>query len=236
VAALAPYIRRLLSVAPGSRAAVAEQEAISSLFIAVLREGGRKAGEALFEALADEGFVVERIDALPCFWRVKTPPPRVLELWFTGGDDPVIGSSSYRIGKPWGSPGQKAALRMQEAFYKRYEGLAGRENAHLTRRDRATLLIGEFEADVNNGGFDQYLGNKGVERARETLGYLVAIGAKRTARWLSAALAPRRTRRALEKLDEQFYERPEDLPSLVMQHYFRMKGVPGGRRRKAAGA
>jgi hypothetical protein len=222
---LAPHIRRLLSVAPGSPVAAREQAAIESLFIAVLRAGGRRAGEALVQSLADDGLVLERLDVLPCMWRVSTPLPRVLELWFTGGDNPVIGSLSYRVGRPWGSRRQQAAAKLQAAFYSRYESLAGKENGRLTRRDRTVLLVGEFEADVNNGGFGQYLGNKGVDRARETLGYLVAIGAKRTAGWLSAALATR-NRQTLDGLDEQFYEKPEDLASLVMQHFFGSTGRP----------
>ena len=128
------HIRTLLSATPSSPEAMAAQEAIEVLFLAVLRGGGRDAGEALVQSLAADGYELERLDALPCMWRVKLPPPRVLELWFTGGDDPVIGSLSYRVGAPWGSRRQRSAAKLQAAFYARYEGLASRkDDAQLTQ-------------------------------------------------------------------------------------------------------
>jgi hypothetical protein len=48
--------------------------------------------------------------------------------------------------------------------------------------------------------------------------HLSTIGARRTARWLTAALAPTADRSGLEKLDRQFHARPEDLASLVMAY------------------
>jgi uncharacterized protein DUF4375 len=214
---LTPHIRRILSVAPGDPSVIEETHAISHLMIVALRQG-RAAGERLVESLADDGFVLERVDVLPCMWLVKTPPPRVLELWFTGGEDPVIGSLSYRVGKPWGSPKQRAVLKLQTEFYSRYETLgARREAVRLTPRDRLILLVGDFEADVNNGGFDQYLGNKGLPTAREALRALKTIGAKRTAGWLTAALEAPGDREALDRLDAAFHERPEDVAALVMR-------------------
>jgi hypothetical protein len=50
------------------------------------------------------------------------------------------------------------------------------------------------------------------------LGHLSTIGARRTARWLTAALAPTADPSDLEKLDQEFFERSEDLASLVMAH------------------
>ena len=79
-------------------------------------------------------------------------------------------------------------------------------------------MVGELEADVNNGGFGQYLENKGEVRAREALRHLSTIGAKRTARWLTAALAPTADPSGLEKLDQQFFAKPEDLASLAMSY------------------
>ena len=215
---LTPHIRRILSVEPGHPSVIKETHAISHLMRVALGEG-RAAGERLVESLADDGFIVVRVDVLPCFWRVEIPPPRVLELWFTGGDDPVIGSLSYRVGKPWGSPRQRAASKRQDEFYSRYEGVGTRrDGVRLEPADRLVLLVGDFEADVNNGGFDQYLGNKGLPTARAALKGLKTIGAKRTAGWLSTALKAPEDREALDRLDSAFYERPEDLPSLVMRY------------------
>jgi hypothetical protein len=147
-------------------------------------------------------------------WRVEIPPPRVLEIWFTGGDNPAIAALSYRVGKPWGSAEQKMAAKLQADFYRRYERLASR-TGKLAADDRLVQLIGEFEADVNNGGFGQYLGNKGDARAREALACLSVIGAKRTVRWLTAALKGRDDV-GLARLDQEFYEKAEDLASLAM--------------------
>jgi hypothetical protein len=89
--------------------------------------------------------------------------------------------------------------------------------------DRLIQRVGEFEADVNNGGFGQYLGNKGEERAREVLAYLSAIGAKRTARWLASAMNTGIGEDALERLDRLFCEKAEDLASLTMSYIRRRK-------------
>jgi hypothetical protein len=157
-----------------------------------------------------------------CMWRVTIPAPRVLEVWFTGGDDPVVAALSYRVGAPWGSKAQKKAAKLQAEFYRRYERLP---SGALAPDDRMVQLIGEFEADVNNGGFGQYLGNKGEARAREGLAGLSAIGAKRTARWLRSALEGDGGEDGLARLDQQFYEKAEDLASLAMTYINQSKAV-----------
>lgn len=92
------------------------------------------------------------------------------------------------------------------------------ENAALSQDDRLIRVVGDFEADVNNGGFRQYLGNKGEARAREALAGLSAIGAKHTARWLRSALDANGGVDALARLNQQFYETAEDLASLAMAY------------------
>jgi len=187
-----------------------------------LKSGGREAGETLVESLVARGYALERVDTLPCMWRVAIPSPRVLEIWFTGGDKPVVAAVSYRVGKPWGSKTQKKAAKLQAEFYQRYERLTPGDGA-LAPDDRLVQLVGEFEADVNNGGFGQYLDNKDAGRARETLACLSAIGAKRTARWLTSALEGRRGPDGLAHLDQQFYQDGEDLASLAMTYLSRRK-------------
>jgi hypothetical protein len=95
--------------------------------------------------------------------------------------------------------------------------LAPRDGA-LVPEDRLVQLIGEFEADVNNGGFGQYLSNKGAARAREALACLSSIGAKRTTGWLKSALEGPRDEDSLARLDQQFFENAEDLASLAMTY------------------
>jgi hypothetical protein len=163
------------------------------------------------------GYSLERLKALPCMWRVAVASPRVLEIWFTGGDNPVVAALSYRVGNPWGSKAQKRAAKLQAEFYRRYEALAPEDGA-LSQADRLIQLVGELEADVNNGGFAQYLSNKGEARAREALARLSAIGAKRTARWLRSALEAHGSVDALAHLDQRFYEKPEDLASLAIAY------------------
>jgi hypothetical protein len=214
---LRTHVNRLVTCTPGTSEAEAEQRAIESLLMAALREGGRRGGEQLVGSLAGNGYVLERLDALPCMWRVMIPRPRVLEIWFTGGEDPVVAALSYREGKPWGTKAQMRAARLQAAFYGRYEAIDPEATA-LSPHDRMILLVGELEADINNGGFGQYLENKGEVRAREALKHLSTVGSKRTARWLIAALARTADRSRLEKLDQQFWARPEDLASLVMAY------------------
>jgi hypothetical protein len=88
----------------------------------------------------------------------------------------------------------------------------------LSRDDRLVLLIGELEADVNNGGFAQYLDNQGRRRAGAALAALRTVGAKRTARMLEQALAPGASSDRLSALADRFYAAPEDLPLLAGRH------------------
>ena len=85
----------------------------------------------------------------------------------------------------------------------------------LTPPDRLLLLIGELEADVNNGGFDQYLGNKGRRRALAALAALLMVGARKTADMLKKAMAPGTSPEERSALDERFYKVPEDLAVLA---------------------
>jgi hypothetical protein len=121
-------------------------------------------------------------------------------------------------------PKGKRALeqhRVQEAFFKRYSDAAERAYRTPPRRisaaDRRILLAGEFQADVNNGGFDQYLSNKGRRRAAETLRVLEDVGSDKMAAMLRAALANANDEKALQKLSDRFFRCTEDLPGLMMR-------------------
>lgn len=214
---LPALVDSLVVLAPGAEAAEGPQRDIEGLLMEALRSGGRQAGERQLESLVEHGYGLERLDALPCMWRVAIPAPRVLEIWFTGGAKPVVAAVSYRVGEAWGSAAQRTATKLQGEFYRRYERLASQDVA-LSPTDRLIQLVGEFEADVNNGGFGQYLGNKPEARAREALAALAAIGARRSARWLSSALEGRGGAAGLARLDRQFNEKAEDLAALVMTH------------------
>jgi hypothetical protein len=95
---------------------------------------------------------------------------------------------------------------LQQQFYDRYTEVGQRvyraqHPVRVAPDDRLILLVAELEADVNNGGFDQYLLNKGRRRARAALGALRTIGARKTAGWLEIALRPGVSRAELDALD-----------------------------------
>lgn len=99
----------------------------------------------------------------------------------------------------------------------------------------AKLLVEELEAEVNNGGFDQFFFNSAGDKAEETILALKAIGAKHTASILEEAckkfpgemppndrslrqelleqVSPDSTR--FEDEDAAFYEYRDDLAGLV---------------------
>jgi hypothetical protein len=118
------------------------------------------------------------------------------------------------------SPAESRTHALQTRFYDRYMSIVGIAYAdppgRLSRADKLILTIGEFEADVNNGGFSQFLSNKGRRRAGATVRALEQIQAPRTAAMLSTALAHSQDDARLGKLDTRFYKVPEDLAVRTM--------------------
>jgi hypothetical protein len=118
-------------------------------------------------------------------------------------------------------PHEQKVHQIQQAFYARYNAAAERDNATPPRRisaaDRRILLVGEFEADWNNGGFNQYLDNKGRRRATAALRALEQISAHKTAALLRQALAAANDEAALQKLDDKYDRTGEDLAVLAMK-------------------
>jgi hypothetical protein len=116
-------------------------------------------------------------------------------------------------------PGRRAIHAVHEAFYARYLEVGQTAYRDPRRRlppdDRLVLLVGELEADVSNGGFSQYLDNKGRRRARAALAALRKVGARTTARMLVTAMAPRTTAPQRSALDARFHAAPEDLALLT---------------------
>ena len=111
---------------------------------------------------------------------------------------------------------------IQKRYYERYMAIGRRAYAdppgRISAMERRLLLVGELEADVNNGGFSQYLSNKGPRRARAALAALKAIGAKKTAGMLAAAMTPGASAARLDALDRRFYAAPDDLATLAARH------------------
>ncbi|WP_082100123.1 DMP19 family protein [Anaeromyxobacter sp. PSR-1] len=109
----------------------------------------------------------------------------------------------------------------------------------LSPSEAALLDVWALEAEVNNGGFDQYFFNSSGDRARGALAGLELIGAGKTAAIVRRALAvfgrqgpaPSRAARweqmdrwepeveaTLDALDTEFYAYPEPLAELMERH------------------
>ena len=103
-------------------------------------------------------------------------------------------------------------------------------------REMAVQLVGVLEAEVNNGGFDQFFFNSSGDRTAEIIDALDMIGAAKTADIVRRAAskfpdgmppADCKARQvvlvdtvspdadAFEELDQEFYGRPDDLEELL---------------------
>jgi hypothetical protein len=157
------------------------------------------------------------------FWREELAGERLLEISVVTGDLVRSAGVEYKSARPpqlTSAKQRKHAL--QEAFYARYMTVGQRAYTdpkyRLRPPDRLLLLIGELEADVNNGGFDQYLLNKGRRRALAALAALRTVGARTTAAMLQKAMAPGTSDEERSALDARFYRVPEDLAVLAARH------------------
>lgn len=125
------------------------------------------------------------------------------------------------------------------AFYARWETLLGLDDAavgELEPADRMVHHLAVLEAEVNNGGFLQYLDNTEGRWLRETLGMLERLqahqahellaevqrrlagaGADRPDAW-NTALGRLEESGALESLDERFYALDDDIAALAAVH------------------
>jgi len=116
----------------------------------------------------------------------------------------------------------------------------------LSSEEMVGVGVWLLEAEVNNGGFDQYYFNSSGELAIQTVAALRTIGADRTARLLAAAnsefpnsLPPADRTLRQEKLDEirdvvrfyaleeEFYQGHEDLTALLAAHLRSSRSQPG---------
>jgi len=106
----------------------------------------------------------------------------------------------------------------------------------LTPREQVFYLVWALEAEVNNGGFDQFLLNSAGDYTSESVDALRQIGAIRMASLVQQAIevflpaAPSRSwserqtqvlaltesqAACLQRLDNEFYTYPEDLSQLL---------------------
>jgi Domain of unknown function (DUF4375) len=219
---LAAQIRQLQSLEPGSRSAEKRRCNLEHGLMQIVLTEGLPGVRRLVRALSVTRkfapvFAVGSVHA----WRCVVDD-NMLQLQTNTGRSVKSASISYsKRSHPRSSPGSRAQQAMQQEFYARYGvvGPAGRlASSRLSSADRLVRSIGDLEADLNNGGFAQYLVNKGRSQAARVLRQLRSIGARRTAALLGSALRHPTDSVELGKLDAAYYRRPEDLASVVIQY------------------
>lgn len=109
----------------------------------------------------------------------------------------------------------ESILKIQEILWKKTESYDDFEN--LNESEKTFLYVEILEAEINNGGFDQYFFNSSGDYANETIKSLKKIGALKTAKLVQEAFSyfpenpiPKnneKRREILEKIDEQTSER-----------------------------
>lgn len=113
----------------------------------------------------------------------------------------------------------ESILKIQEILWKKTELYDDFEN--LNEAEKTFLYVEILEAEINNGGFDQYFFNSSGDYAYETLKSLKEIGALKTAKLVEEAFSnfpsnpiPKdneKRREILEKIDDQTSEKWNEL-------------------------
>ena len=214
---------RLPRAKAGTKAANTERWEAERLLMGAILERGLPEVDRIVAAANERGGRFASVDATPTrrHWRTALEGGGTLDIAVSDMGDLRTASVMLHDPPPVLTPRERRRHEVQERFYARYMSAGSRAYADPPRRigpdDRLVLLVGELEADVNNGGFDQYLDNKGRRRARAALEALKKIRATRTARLLETALRPKASPEDLSALDAKFYDHPEDLATLAMR-------------------
>jgi len=99
--------------------------------------------------------------------------------------------------------------------------------AALSPAGQVFRSVWELEAEVNNGGFDQYFFNSSGEGAPFVTDALRAIGAHAAADIAARAIASSGDTDALEQLDQEFFAYPDDLTALLYAYASDHRGELG---------
>ena len=131
-------------------------------------------------------------------------------------------------------------MNLTEAFEDACSRFTSDSFESLSLRDQILIAIWGLEADVNNGGFDQYYFNGSGNLAWFAPKALKSIGANRmasiaeraNAKFGEAGPSPDRDERqsalfeitdadeeAWEELDREFYAYPDDIAGLLVAHF-----------------
>jgi hypothetical protein len=221
---------KLVSLEPGSRPAEAVRAAAEHQLMRVVTGLGLPAVLREISGLKLEGYRLELVCAERSLhrWRGEAHGRRLRIQTNTSRAIKSAGVfyETYKV--PRVGPRRRELYRRHDRFYALYQRLGRDRRKRLSQTDRIVLHLGDLEADVNNGGFEQYVLNKGRRRAASVVRQLRTIGARRTAQLLVAALAAS-DRRELDQLDAAFHRQTEDLASVVVLWLDRQES----RRRKS---
>lgn len=131
----------------------------------------------------------------------------------------------------------ESIAKIQDILLKKTQLYEDFEN--LNEAEKTFLYVEILEAEINNGGFDQYFFNSSGDHANETLESLKKIGALKTAKIVEEAFSyfpevpiPKdnnKRRKLLEKidtqtsekwneLDDKFYLYEENIGGLVLEY------------------
>jgi hypothetical protein len=219
-------LRQLLRVEPGSSDEhVRLRAGLEHAVMRSLQRGVRQA-EALVARLASRDVPLELVDRGTGRrrWRALLPGSRLLEINATSNRGLATTWIHYEKLRepPRLSPRQANIDALQKAFYTRHADIARRARAKPAKRispqERTLLLVGDFEAGINNGGFSTYLSNHGSRGAKAALEALKKIGAHKSASMLREAMRPGAAAGTLDRLDSRFNKGGEDVAVLAARH------------------
>ncbi|WP_320814931.1 DMP19 family protein [Flavobacterium sp.] len=136
----------------------------------------------------------------------------------------------------------ESIVKIQEILWKKTQLYEDFEN--LNEAEKTFLYVEILEAEINNGGFDQYFFNSSGDYANETLESLKKIGAHKTAKLVEEAFSyfpetpiPKdnnKRRKLLENIDtktsekwneleDKFYLYEENIGGLALEYVRRNK-------------
>lgn len=230
---------RFSDATPGGTSRSSAVGRLERLALAAARDAAVAAAEAFIASLNAQGHAFERDESIaPFAFRSTLDGERILVLeWLIGA------AAQARVIAPHELSPTGILSPAEQAFYAALERVRAREAdvgyRKLAARERLVLCLGNFEAEVNNGGFSQFFLNSSGDHAADTLKALEKIGARKGAAMLAEAMAlfpggappPDRDVRgallleiaqshgeALSALDARYQRSPELIPFLAERH------------------
>jgi hypothetical protein len=128
-------------------------------------------------------------------------------------------------------------IAINEIVWKKSNNLENIDN--LTKPEKTFLYVEILEAEINNGGFDQFFYNSSGDYAYEALQSLNEVGAKKTANLISEAYkmfpknpipkqvesrqillekVSKETSEKWNELEDMFYKQDENIQKLLLEY------------------